>query len=164
VSTTAIQSWNAIPSAPAVQLDMKLEVIPIPVSDLDRAKEFYGGLGWRLDADFSNGEDRVIQFTPPGSQCSVHFGTPYRSAPPGSVQGLYLIVSDIQAARDDLMRRGVEVSEVFHYAAGPAPFGGQVSGLAPDRGTYGSYATFRDPDGNGWLLQEVTTRFPGRVA
>jgi predicted enzyme related to lactoylglutathione lyase len=143
---------------------MKLEVVPIPVSDLDRAKAFYGGLGWRLDADFSNGGVRLLQFTPPGSQCSIHFGTNAASSAPGSVQGLYLIVSDILAARDHLVGRGVKVSEVFHYAAGPAPFGGQVSGPAPDHGTYGSYATFRDPDGNGWLLQEVTTRFPGRVA
>lgn len=104
---------------------------------------------------------RWATLTPPGSQCSIHFG---RNGTPGSAQGLFLIVSDIQAARDDLVRRGVEVGEIFHYAAGPAPFGGQVSGLAPDHLSYGSYATFRDPDGNGWLLQEVTTRFPGRVA
>jgi catechol 2,3-dioxygenase-like lactoylglutathione lyase family enzyme len=142
------------------QVDMKLEVITIPVSDIDRAKEFYEGLGWRLDADFSNGDDRAVQFTPPGSQCSIHFG---KNAS-GSAQGLFLIVSDIQAARDELVGRGVKVSEVFHYAAGPAPFGGQVSGIAPDHLSYGSYATFSDPDGNGWLLQEVTTRFPGRVA
>jgi catechol 2,3-dioxygenase-like lactoylglutathione lyase family enzyme len=161
MSTTAIRRKDATTDARVGKVDMKLEVITIPVSDIDRAKEFYGGLGWRLDADFSNGDDRAVQFTPPGSQCSIHFG---KNAKPGSAQGLFLIVSDIQAARDELVGRGVQVSEVFHYAAGPAPFGGQVSGIAPDHLSYGSYATFRDPDGNGWLLQEVTTRFPGRVA
>ena len=161
MSTTAIRSNDSTADTLVGQVDLKLEVITIPVSDFDRAKEFYGGLGWRLDADFSNGADRAIQFTPPGSQCSIHFG---KRAEPGSTQGLFLIVSDIQAARDELVRRGVEVSEVFHYAAGPGPFGGQVTGIAPDRPSYGSYATFSDPDGNGWLLQEVTTRFPGRVA
>jgi catechol 2,3-dioxygenase-like lactoylglutathione lyase family enzyme len=161
MSTTAIPSKDAAPDARGGKGDLKLEVITIPVSDIDRAKEFYGGLGWRLDADFRNGDERAIQFTPPGSQCSIHFG---KNAKPGSAQGLFLIVSDIQAARDDLVGRGAKVSEVFHYAAGPGPFGGQVSGLAPDHLSYGSYATFRDPDGNGWVLQEVTTRFPGRVA
>jgi catechol 2,3-dioxygenase-like lactoylglutathione lyase family enzyme len=160
MSTTAIRSKDASADARVGQVDMKLEVITIPVSDIDRAKAFYGGLGWRLDADFSNGSERAVQFTPPGSQCSIHLGT----NAPGSARGLFLVVSDIEAARDDLVRRGVEVSEVFHYAAGPAPFGGQVSGIAPDHLSYGSYATFSDPDGNGWLLQEVTTRFPGRVA
>jgi predicted enzyme related to lactoylglutathione lyase len=161
MSTTAIRSQDATTDARLGQVDMKLEVITIPVSDIDRAMEFYGGLGWRLDADFRDGGERAVQFTPPGSQCSIHFG---KNAKPGSAQGLFLIVSDIQAARDDLVRRGVKVSEVFHYAAGPAPFGGQVSGIAPDHLSYGSYATFSDPDGNGWLLQEITTRFPGRVA
>lgn len=145
-------------------VDMKLEVITIPVADLDRAKAFYAGLGWRLDADFSHGETRVVQFTPPGSPGSIHFGTDLTPAAPGSAQRLVLVVSDIQAAREDLIGRGVEVSEVFHYADGPAPFGARVRGVAPDRASYGSYATFRDPDGNGWLLQEVTSRFPGRVA
>jgi catechol 2,3-dioxygenase-like lactoylglutathione lyase family enzyme len=161
MSTTAIRSKDATTDARVGKVDLKLEVITIPVSDVDRAKEFYGGLGWRLDADFSNGSERAVQFTPPGSQCSIHFG---RNAKPGSAQGLFLIVSDIEAARDELVGRGVKVSEVFHYAAGPAPFGGQVRGIAPDHLSYGSYATFSDPDGNGWLLQEVTTRFPGRVA
>jgi catechol 2,3-dioxygenase-like lactoylglutathione lyase family enzyme len=164
MSTTAIRSKDATTDARVGRVDMKLEVITIPVSDLDRAKEFYVGLGWRLDADFSNGGDRVLQFTPPGSQGSIHFGTNLTSAAPGSAQRVYLIVSDIQAARDELLGRGVKVSEVLHYAAGPAPFGGQVSGIAPDHLSYGSYATFSDPDGNGWLLQEITTRFPGRVA
>ena len=161
MSTTAIRSQGATTDARVGQVDLKLEVITIPVSDIDRAKEFYGGLGWRLDADFSNGDERAVQFTPPGSPCSIHFG---KNAKPGSAQGLFLIVSDIQAAREALVGRGVKVSEVFHYAAAPAPFGGQVSGPAPDHLSYGSYATFSDPDGNGWLLQEVTTRFPGRVA
>ena len=145
------------------KVDLKLEAITIPVSDIDRAKEFYAGLRWRLDADFTHGDERVVQFTPPGSPCSVIFGTNGTPAAPGSVQNLFLIVTDIEAARDELVARGVEVSEVFHYAAGPAPFGGRVEGPAPNRASYGSYATFRDPDGNGWLLQEVTTRFPGRI-
>jgi len=161
MSTTATRNKEATTDPRVGQVDMKLEVITIPVSDVDRAKEFYGSLGWRLDADFSNGDDRAVQFTPPGSQCSIHFG---KDGKPGSAQGLFLIVSDIQAARDELVGRGVQVSEVFHYAAGPAPFGGQVSGIAPDHLSYGSYATFNDPDGNGWVLQEITTRFPGRVA
>jgi len=160
MSTTAIRSKDATADPRVGQVDMKLEVVTIPVSDLDRAKEFYGRLGWRLDADFSNGSDRAIQFTPPGSPCSIHFGA---NGAAGSARGLFLVVSDIQAARDDLVSRGIEVSEIFHYAAGPAPFGGRVSGIAPDHLSYGSYATFSDPDGNGWLLQEVTTRFPGRV-
>jgi catechol 2,3-dioxygenase-like lactoylglutathione lyase family enzyme len=164
MSTPALASKDATAGAREGRVDMKLEVITLPVSDLDRAKEFYVGLGWRLDADFSNGGTRVLQFTPPGSESSIHFGTNLTSAAPGSAQRLYLVVSDIQAAREDLVRRGVDVSEVFHYAAGPAPFGGRVSGIAPDHLSYGSYATFGDPDGNGWLLQEVTTRFPGRVA
>jgi len=156
MSTTAIRSGDATTHPRVGQVDMKLEVITIPVSDLDRAKEFYGGLGWRLDADFKDGGDRAVQFTPPGSPCSIHFG---KNAP-GSAQGLFLVVSDIEAARDDLVRRGVEVSEVFHFAKGPAPFGGVVGGLAPEHQSYGSYATFNDPDGNGWLLQEITHPVP----
>jgi catechol 2,3-dioxygenase-like lactoylglutathione lyase family enzyme len=148
---------------------MKLEVVVIPVSDVDRAKEFYGNLGWRLDADFpfDNGF-RVVQFTPPGSGCSIQFGTKTTSAAPGSAHGLYLIVSGIEAARDELVARGAEVSEVFHAGTPGAQFqpdgaSGRVGGPAPDHATYRSYATFSDPDGNGWLLQEVTTRLPGRV-
>lgn len=160
MSTTAIQSRDATTNPPVGTVDMKLEVITIPVSDLDRAKEFYEGLGWRLDADFKDGGERAIQLTPPGSQCSIHLGL----NAPGSAQGIFLIVSDIEAARDDLARRGVEVSEIFHFAKAPAPFGGRVSGVAPGHISYGSYAGFKDPDGNGWVLQEVTTRFPGRVA
>jgi catechol 2,3-dioxygenase-like lactoylglutathione lyase family enzyme len=161
MSTTAVRSQDATSDARDAKVDMKLEVITIPVSNIDRAKEFYGSLGWRVDADFSNGSERAVQFTPPGSQCSIHFGV---NAKPGSARGLFLIVSDIEAARDDLVRRGVAVGEVFHFAAGPAPFGGQVGGPAPDHLSYGSYASFSDPDGNGWLLQEITTRLPGRVA
>jgi catechol 2,3-dioxygenase-like lactoylglutathione lyase family enzyme len=149
-------------------IDMKLEVVVIPVSDVDRAKHFYGGPGWRLDA----GDDfRVIQFTPPGSGCSVIFGKNVTAAAPGSAQGLYLVVSDIEAARDELLGRGVEISEVFHDAgdvhAGrdePYLFGRlRVSGPDPEQRSYRSYASFRDPDGNGWLLQGATTRLPGRV-
>ena len=161
MSTTTMQSRSGTSDARVGQVDLKLEVIPLPVSDLDRAKEFYEGLGWRLDADFRHNGDRAIQFTPPGSQCSIHFNP---KGKPGTAQGMFLVVSDIEAARDDLLRRGVEVSEIFHFAAGPAPFGGQVSGIAPERQSYGSYAAFSDPDGNVWLLQEVTTRFSGRVA
>ena len=144
-------------------INMKLEVVVIPVSDIDRTKRFYGGLGWRLDADFSAPDGfRVIQFTPPGSSCSVHFGTArpgVGSAAPGSAQGLYLIVSNVDAARADLIGRGVEVSEVFHRAG----CDGRFSGPDPERRSYSSLATFKDPDGNGWLLQEVTARLPGRV-
>ncbi len=165
MSTTAIRSKDATTDARVGKVDMKLEVITIPVSDVERAKEFYGGLGWRLDADFSKGDDRVVQFTPPGSQCSVHFGRNLTSVAPGSAQSLWLIVSDIQAARDELVRRGIEVSEVFHFAGwkrvGPDA---RVSGPAPDRRSYASFVSFSDPDGNGWLLQEITTRLPGRVA
>jgi predicted enzyme related to lactoylglutathione lyase len=163
MTTSTIRSDNAATDTRFGQVDLNLEVITIPVSDVDRAKQFYESLGWRLDADFSNGDERAIQFTPPGSQGSIHFGKPSQGAP-GSAQGMFLVVSDIQAARDELVRRGAEVSEVFHFAKGPAPFGGFVGGPAPDHGSYGSYAAFKDPDGNGWLLQEVTTRFPGRVA
>jgi catechol 2,3-dioxygenase-like lactoylglutathione lyase family enzyme len=150
-------------------VDMKLEATVIPVSDADRAKEFYGRLGWRLDADFpfDNGF-RIIQFTPPGSGCSIQFGTNITSAAPGSARGLYLIVSDIEAARGELVAHGAEVSEVFHAGTPGAQFqtdgtSGRVTGPAPDRSSYGSFATFSDPDGNGWLLQEVTTRLPGRI-
>jgi predicted enzyme related to lactoylglutathione lyase len=149
--------------------DTKFEVAVLPVSDVDRAKEFYAGLGWRLDADFPFGNGfRVVQLTPPGSGCSIQFGTKMTSSAPGSAQGLYLIVSDIQAARAELAARGAAVSEVFHAGVPGAQFqpegaGGRVSGPAPDHASYGSFATFRDPDGNGWLLQEVTTRLPGRV-
>lgn len=143
-------------------VDMKLEVVAIPVSDIERAKRFYGStLGWRLDADFAAGDEfRGLQFTPPGSQCSIHFGKGVTPAAPGSARGFFLVVSDIEAARADLVDRGVEVSEVFHRAGpGLAP----VSGRDPQRRSYSSFLTFSDPDGNIWLLQEVTARLPGRV-
>ena len=144
----------------AQSVDMKLEVVVIPVSDVDRAKHFYGNLGWRLDADFAIGDDfRVVQFTPPGSSCSIHFGTGITSAPAGSARGLYLVVSDIEAGHAELVDRGVNVGEVFHRAGPGKP---PVSGPAPERRSYGSFASFSDPDGNGWLLQEVRTRLPGR--
>ncbi len=154
------------------KVDLKLEIVVIPVSDVDRAKEFYGRLGWRLDADFASGDDfRVIQFTPPGSACSVIFGKNVTAAAPGSAQGLYLIVSDIEAAREELLGRGVKISEVFHDASGvyagpdePYLFGRlRVSGRDPEHRSYRSFASFRDPDGNGWLLQEITTRLAGRI-
>jgi catechol 2,3-dioxygenase-like lactoylglutathione lyase family enzyme len=150
-------------------VDMELEVVIIPVSDVDRAKHFYGRLGWRLDADFpfDNGV-RIVQFTPPGSGSSIQFGAKVTSAAPGSAQGLYLIVSDIEAARGELTACGAQVSEVFHAGTPGAQFqpdgtSGRASGPAPDHASYGSFATFSDPDGNGWLLQEVTARLPGRI-
>lgn len=172
--TTAIQErpiTTATETPKARTIDMKLEVIVIPVSDVDRAKRFYSDLGWRLDADFPGKDFRVIQFTPPGSGASVTFGHNVTAAAPGSAQGLYLAVSDIRAARAELLRRGVEVSELFHHEgevhAGPDEpylFGRiRVSGPDPARGSYSSFASFRDPDGNGWLFQEVTARLPGRV-
>jgi len=153
-------------------VDMKLEVVVIPVSDVDRAKAFYTKLGWRLDGDFAAGDDwRAIQFTPPGSGCSVIFGKNVTPAAPGSAQGLYLIVSDIEAARDELLRRGIDASKVFHggdnvYAGPDQPylFGRlRVSGPDPEHRSYRSHVSFSDPEGNGWLLQEVTTRLPGRI-
>jgi catechol 2,3-dioxygenase-like lactoylglutathione lyase family enzyme len=165
MSGTAIRSKETTTDPRVGQVDMRLEVITIPVSDVERAKEFYGGLGWRLDADFSDGGERAVQFTPPGSQCSVHFGTSLTSAAPGSAQSLFLIISDIQAARDELLGRGVEVSEVFHYAGlNRVDSQARLSGPAQDRRSYGSFVSFSDPDGNGWLLQEITTRLPGRIA
>ena len=168
MSTTEDRS-DASGTASVKIVDLKLEVVVIPVSDVDRAKEFYGRLGWRLDADFpfDNGF-RVVQFTPPGSGCSIQFGTNITSAAPGSAQGLYLIASDIEAARDELVARGAEVSEVFHAGTPGAQFqpdgtSGRVSGPAPDHASYSSFATFSDLDGNGWLLQNITTRLPGRI-
>jgi catechol 2,3-dioxygenase-like lactoylglutathione lyase family enzyme len=147
-------------------VDMKLEVVLVPVSDVDRAKAFYEGLGWRLDADFVTGEDfRVVQLTPPGSECSVIFGTGLTSAVPGSIEGLQLTVVDIEAAHADLAGRGVDVGEVFHDAGGVfhhAGTEGRVTGPAPEHADYGSFVSFSDPDGNGWLLQEVRQRAPGR--
>jgi catechol 2,3-dioxygenase-like lactoylglutathione lyase family enzyme len=162
MSTTATSTKETTREPSVAKVDLKLEVVTIPVSDVDRAKEFYESLGWRLDADFSKG-GRGIQFTPPGSPCSIHFGTHLTPAAPGSAQML-LIVSDIQAARDELVRLGAKVSEVYHYAGfnRVAPEA-RLSGPAPDRSSYGSFVSFSDPDGNVWLLQEVTTRLPGRI-
>ena len=168
MTSTQVSSNDAseVPGSPLV--DMRLEVVLLPVSDVDRAKDFYAGLGWRLDADFPVGDDfRVVQLTPPGSQCSVIFGDGVTTAAPGSVEGLQLAVSDIDAARAALAGRGVDVSEVFHDAGGVFHHGGteaRVAGPAPDHASYGSFASFDDPDGNGWILQEITTRLPGRVA
>jgi catechol 2,3-dioxygenase-like lactoylglutathione lyase family enzyme len=145
---------------------MKLEVVVVPVADVDAAKDFYQGLGWRLDADFVKGEDfRVVQLTPPGSQCSIIFGTGVTSGAPGSADGLQLVVDDIEAARDELISGGAEVSEVFHDAGGVfhhAGTEGRAAGPAPDHRSYGSFISFSDPDGNSWFVQEVTTRLPGR--
>ncbi|HEY2792347.1 MAG TPA: VOC family protein [Micromonosporaceae bacterium] len=145
---------------------MKLEVVVIPVADVDRAKAFYVGLGWREDADFVGGEDfRVVQLTPPGSPCSIIFGTGLTEQPAGTAQGLHLVVTDIDAVRSDLISRGADISEVFHDAGGVFHHGGTVgraAGPAPDHQSYGSFASFNDPDGNGWLLQEITQRLPGR--
>jgi catechol 2,3-dioxygenase-like lactoylglutathione lyase family enzyme len=163
---------SAASEASVATIDMKFEIVVIPVSDIDRAKAFYASLGWRLDADYDNGSDfRVIQFTPPGSGCSVIFGRNVTAAAPGSAQGLYLIVSDVEAARKNLLLRGVEIGEVFHGAGDkysgpdePYLFGRvRVSGPDPAHGSYRSFASFRDPDGNGWLFQEITARLPGRI-
>src|ERR1700722_13508729 len=168
MSTNAVRSID-----PGVaRVDMKFEIVVIPVSDVDRAKEFYAKLGWRVDADFANGEDfRVIQFTPPGSGCSVIFGKNVTAAAPGSARGLYLIVSDIEAARNELAGHGVKVSDAFHgdgdvYAGSDEPFlfgRKRVAGGDPEHRSYRSFASFSDPDGNGWLMQEITTRLPGRI-
>ena len=165
MNTNAVRSMDA----GVARVDMKFEAVVIPVSDVDRAKEFYGKIGWRLDADFAfdNGF-RVVQFTPPGSACSVQFGTKITAAAPGSAQGLYLVVSDIDAARNELAGRGVKISDVFHAGSPGAQFQpdgirGRVSGPSPEHATYSSFSTFSDPDSNGWLLQEVTTRLPGRI-
>ena len=168
MSGTQVSSQQQPAAGSTATVDLKLEVVVIPVSDVDRAKRFYGSLGWRLDADFSfdNGF-RVVQFTPPGSGCSVQFGTRMTSAAPGSAENLYLVVSDIEAARNELAGRAAEISEVFHPSAPGAQFqpdatSGRVSGPAPEHASYSSFATFSDPDGNRWLLQEINTRLPGR--
>jgi catechol 2,3-dioxygenase-like lactoylglutathione lyase family enzyme len=172
MSNTQTHSETALETPKPRGVDMRFEIAVIPVSDADRAKAFYSKLGWRLDADFADGDDfRVMQFTPPGSGASVIFGNNVTAAAPGSAQGLYLVVSDVEAARRELISRGVEVSEVFHGAAGvyagadePYLFGRhRVGGPDPDHGSYRSFASFKDPDGNGWLFQEVTARLPGRV-
>jgi catechol 2,3-dioxygenase-like lactoylglutathione lyase family enzyme len=165
--STQVRTEDATQTPSAARIDMKLEVVVIPVSDVDRAKRFYGDLGWRLDADFATSEDfRVVQLTPPGSQCSIIFGKGVTTAAPGSVQDLMLIVYDIETARAELIGRGVAVSEVFHDENGifhHAGTKGRVPGPDPEGRSYRSWASFSDPDGNGWLLQEIKTRLPGRV-
>jgi catechol 2,3-dioxygenase-like lactoylglutathione lyase family enzyme len=162
MNTAEARSNEASGTASVKNVDMKLEVVVLPVSGADRAKEFYGNLGWRLDADVAAGDTRLIQFTPPGSGCSVQFGRNLTPAAPGSAQALHLIVSDIEAAH------ALGASQVFHCSSGFAcrfPGGdGRVSGPDPGRRTYGSFLSFSDPDGNSWVLQEVTTQLPGRVA
>ncbi len=166
MSVTEARSEAAIATPRGGTVDMKLEVVVIPVSDVDRAAEFYARLGWRIDADIRGNGARILQFTPPGSPCSVIIGTGLTPSAPGTTQFLHLIVSDIEAARAELIARGVDPSEVFHDADGgynrfdPAV---RASGPDPQRRTYASFLTFSDPDGNGWLLQEITTRFPGRI-
>ena len=171
-TTYEIQANDAASEASVATVDMKFEIVVIPVSDVDRTKDFYARLGWRLDADYDNGSDfRVIQFTPPGSGCSVIFGRNVTAAAPGSAHGLYLIVADIEAARENLLRRGVKISEVFHggadvYAGPDEPYLSgriRVNGPDPEHRSYRSFASFSDPDGNGWLFQEITTRLPGRI-
>jgi catechol 2,3-dioxygenase-like lactoylglutathione lyase family enzyme len=172
MSATEVLTKDATKGANGTSVATKLEIVVIPVSDIDRAKEFYGKLGWRLDADYDNGSDfRVIQFTPPGSGCSVIFGRNVTAAAPGCAQGLYLIVSNIEEARQELLGRGVAISEAFHDAGGvyagpdqPYLFGRlRVGGPDPEHRSYRTFASFSDPDGNGWLLQEITTRLPGRI-
>jgi catechol 2,3-dioxygenase-like lactoylglutathione lyase family enzyme len=160
MNSTQVENEAVVDSTRGCTVDMKLEVVVIPVSDVDRAKRFYGDLGWRLDAEFAKGDDfHVVQFTPPGSPCSIHFGKGVTTAAPGSAQGLFLVVSDIEEARAELRDRGVDVSKAFHATPGEPP----QSGRHPTRHSYASFATFSDPDGNRWLLQEVTARLPGRV-
>ena len=163
MSSTQMAHDQGTPTPAAAAVDLKLEVIVIPVADVDRAKRFYESLGWRLDADFSHGDWRGMQLTPPGSPCSIIFGKGVTAAAPGSVKGLFLIVSDIEAARAELAARGVAVSEVFHFE-GPISLGpeGRAPGPDPERQSYRSWASFSDPDGNQWMMQEVRTRLPGR--
>jgi len=167
MSTAAIRSLVGWTDARVGKVDMKLEVVVIPVSDVGRAADFYRKLGWRVDADIAKGDRRLLQFTPPGSPCSIIFGTGATPSAPGTAQFIHLIVSDIEAAREELIRHGVGASEVFHDARGgtnrfdPAA---RASGPDPQRRSYASFVTFSDPDGNGWVLQEITTRLPGRVA
>jgi len=168
VSTTQVSGSAAGERGSRGAVGMKLEVVVIPVSDVDRAKEFYGRLGWRVDADVDKGDFKLLQFTPPDSGCSIQFGTDLTSATPGSAQSMYLVVSDIEAARSDLASRGVAVTGAFHEETLGGRFReagseGREAGASPDSSSYGSFASFGDPDGNRWLMQEVTTRLPGRV-
>jgi catechol 2,3-dioxygenase-like lactoylglutathione lyase family enzyme len=166
MSSTRVRSEAPIETPRARMVDMKFEVVVIPVSDVDRAAEFYVSLGWRLDVDIREGDGRALQFTPPGSPCSIIFGTGVSPSAPGTAQYLFLVVSDIEAAREELISKGVDASEVFHDAGGGYNFfdpARRASGPDPERRSYASFLTFRDPDGNVWLLQEITTRFPGRM-
>jgi catechol 2,3-dioxygenase-like lactoylglutathione lyase family enzyme len=163
MSSVEASSENAAGTPPVSAGEFKLEVVVLAVSDVDRAKRFYEGLGWRLDADFSPTEEfRIVQLTPPGSLCSIQFGIGVSSAAPGSARSLYLAVADIAAAREELIARGADVSEVFHEGTPGARFRESDHAAGPSPDPYGSFATFSDPDGNGWLLQEITTRLPGR--
>ena len=166
MSSTQMSTEHATQIPTAAAVDLKVEVVVIPVSDVDRAKRFYESLGWRLDADFSNGQDwHLVQMTPPGSPCSVMFGKGFTTAVPGSVQGTFLVVDDVEAARAELVGHGVDVSEVFHFDGNllrVAGTKGRVPGPDPDGRSYFSFASFSDPDGNSWLLQQVKTRLPGR--
>ena len=165
-AVTEVHSGTAKESAEAQKLDFKLEVVVIPVADVARAVEFYTRLGWRQDADFAMGDRRLCQYTPPGSPCSIIFGTSVTPATSGPTKFLHLVVSDIEAARRELIGKGIEASEVFHDVAGgynPFDIEARASGPDPDRRSYLSFVTFSDPDGNSWLLQEVTARLPGRV-
>ena len=167
MSTVDVKGESPTQPAKAATIDMKLEVVNLPVSDVDRAKRFYQGLGWRLDGDLAVGEDfRAVQFTPPGSDCAITFGKDVTTATPGAVQDLMLIVEDIDESRKDLISRGVEVSDVYHYESRPFHSAGteaRVPGPDPQGRSYFTWASFSDPDGNGWLLQQITTRLPGRV-
>ena len=163
MSSVDASSESAAGSAPVSAGEFKLEVVVLPVADVDRAKRFYEGLGWRLDADVAPTDDyRIVQLTPPGSACSIQFGIGVSSAAPGSAQSLYLAVADIAAAREELIARGADVSDVFHEGAPGARFRESDHAAGPSPDPYSSFATFSDPDGNGWLLQEITARLPGR--
>jgi catechol 2,3-dioxygenase-like lactoylglutathione lyase family enzyme len=165
MSHPTLNGEAAVEASRPAAIDMKLEVVVIPVSDVERAKRFYGGLGWRLDADFALGDDwRVVQLTPPGSPCSILVGTGITNAPPGSVQGPFLVVDDIESARAELLRHDVAVSDVFHFAGGLHVTGtsGRLPGRDPSGRSYSSWLSFSDPDGNGWMVQEIKTRLPGR--
>jgi catechol 2,3-dioxygenase-like lactoylglutathione lyase family enzyme len=165
MSSVEASSQEAVGTPPVAAGEVRLEVLVLPVSDVDRAKDFYEGLGWKVDAEFSGDGYRLMQVTPPGSGCSIIFGNGVTAAAPGSYEGLHLAVYDIDEARENLIARGVEVSEIFHDVTGVFHHGGtegRVSGPAPEHADYGSFASFSDPDGNGWVLQEIKTRLPGR--
>ena len=165
MSSTQTITGRSINPAPVASIDQKLEVVVVPVADVDRSKQFYASLGWRTDADFASGDNwRLVQMTPPGSSCSVMFGKGFTTAAPGSMKGTFLVVDSIEAARAQLTGQGVEVTDVFHFESKQLVIGpqGRVPGRDPANGSYFSFASFEDPDGNSWLLQEVTTRFPGR--